>query len=35
MIFFDNTSRCMAEKYIKYEQYIFFIIEQIEANIWA
>lgn len=25
----------MVEKFIKYEQYMFFIIEQIEASIWA
>lgn len=35
MVSFFNTFRRMAEKYIKYEQYMFFIIEQIEANMWA
>lgn len=35
MVFFVNTFRCVAEKYIKYEQYILFIIEQIQTNTHA
>lgn len=35
MVFIGNTFRWMAWKFIQYEQYIFFIIKQIQTNIRA
>lgn len=35
MVFFVNTFRCVAEKYINYQQYIFFSIERTQTNLRA